>query len=159
MSFLFDHLFPKPLEPVRQLRATGAAVCEFADEEGERLRVSSDPESASIHRIKTRVMDQLGSDIFGTPVVAAVHQARPSFFAFGFKHSEEHVTGNGVESQDDMGSWNFLCKLFRSRRSGAHDEFRVARIHREATGYDDLTRQIARQLQHIVDSRPMYGQQ
>src|SRR6266852_4068791 len=101
-------------------------------------------------------MDQLDSDIFSTLAVAAVHQARSSFFAFGFKHSEQHFTGNGVESQDYMGAWNFLCKLFRSRRSGANDEFRVARIHREAAGYDDLTRQIARLLQHIVDSRPMY---
>ena len=53
-------LFPKPLEAVRQFRATFAAVGEFGDEERERLRVSSDPESASIHRIKTRVTDQLG---------------------------------------------------------------------------------------------------
>src|SRR2546421_6540566 len=40
MFFLFGHLFPKLLEPVGQLRATVAAVCEFADKERERLRVS-----------------------------------------------------------------------------------------------------------------------
>src|SRR5439155_25970309 len=118
-------LFPKPLEPIRQLRSSLAAVGEFANEQRERLRASSDPESASIHRIKARVMDQLGSDILGTLVVAAIHQARPSFFAFGFEYSEQHFTGNGVESQNYMSAWNFLCEFFGSRRSGAHDEFRV----------------------------------
>lgn len=92
-------LFPKPLEPIRQLRSFLAALGEFADEQRERLRVSSDPESACIHRIKARVMDQLGSDILGALVVAAVHQARPSFFAFGFEYSEQHFTGNGVETE------------------------------------------------------------
>ena len=85
-------LFPKPLEPIRQLRSSLAAVGEFANEQRERLRASSDPESASIHRIKARVMDQLGSDILGTLVVAAIHQARPSFFAFGFEHAEQYFT-------------------------------------------------------------------
>jgi hypothetical protein len=65
-------LYPKTLEPAHQLRATVATACEFGDEERERLRVSSDPESASIQRIKIRVMDQFGSDIFGTLVVAAL---------------------------------------------------------------------------------------
>src|SRR5437762_6013641 len=94
-------LFPKPLEPVRQFRATFAAVGEFADKQRKRLRraIWSPPASTG----SNRVMDQLGSDIFGILVVAAVHQARPSFFAFGFESSEQHFTGNGVESQDYMG--------------------------------------------------------
>src|SRR3989441_6170827 len=105
---------------------------------GARTAPCIDPESASVHRIKARIMDQLGSDIFGTLVVAAVHQARPSFFAFGFEYSEQHFTGNGVESQNYMSAWNLLCEFFGSRRSGAHDEFRVARVHRDAAGYDHL---------------------
>ena len=94
-------LFPKPLEPVRQFRATFAAVGEFADKQRKRLRraIWSPPASTG----SNRVMDQLGSDIFGILVVAAVHQARPSFFALGFESSEQHFTGNFVESQDYMG--------------------------------------------------------
>jgi len=84
-------LFPKPLELVRQFRATFAAVGEFADEQRKRLRraIWSPPASTG----SNRVMDQLGSDIFGILVVATVHQARPSFFAFGFESSEQHFTG------------------------------------------------------------------
>src|SRR6266571_9143327 len=114
-------LFAKPLETVRQFRATFAVVGDFADEQRERLRVSSDPESASIHRIKTCVMDQLGSDIFGTLVVAAVHKARPGFIAFGFEHSEQYLAGYGLEGRYDMSALTFLCKFLRSRHSGTDD--------------------------------------
>ena len=58
-----------------------------------------------------------------------------------------------------MGAWNFLCEFFGSRPSGANDEFRVARIHREAAGYNHLAGQVSCPLQDIVDSGPMPGQE
>ena len=39
------------------------------------------------------------------------------------------------------------------------DEFGVVIIHRERTGYNHLARQIACLTQHIVDSRPVHGEQ
>jgi len=75
MSRYLVILFPKPLETVSELRATFAAVGEFADKQpnGSAYRAIRSP--PAIYRIETRVMDQLGSDILGTLVVAAVHQA------------------------------------------------------------------------------------
>jgi hypothetical protein len=63
-------LFRESLESVGQLRATFPVVCELADEQRERLGVSGDPQGASVHRIKARVMDPLGGHTFGALVVA-----------------------------------------------------------------------------------------
>jgi hypothetical protein len=48
------------LEPVRELRASRALVCELADEQRERLGVSGDPQRARVDRVKSRVVDQPG---------------------------------------------------------------------------------------------------
>ena len=84
--------------------------------------------------LETGVMDQRYGYIFGLLIVAAVHEARPRLLAFGFEHSEQHLTGNGLESRDYMSPRNFLCKLFRSRRGVGDDEFRVVCIHRKRAG-------------------------
>ncbi len=52
-------LFPKPLEPVRQFWASSSLVRQSGDEQRERLGVTGDPQRASVHRIETRVADQL----------------------------------------------------------------------------------------------------
>jgi hypothetical protein len=77
-----DKLLPKAFEPIRQLRAAFALVCELADEQGERLGVSSDLQGASVYCIESCVMDELGSDIFGSSVVATIHQASAEFLCF-----------------------------------------------------------------------------
>jgi hypothetical protein len=53
------------LEPVRELRASRALVCELADEQRERLGVSGDPQRARVDRVKSRVVDQPGGQVAG----------------------------------------------------------------------------------------------
>ena len=53
---------PKPFEPIRQFRPAGASVRQLADEQCERLDVSSNPQRTCIQRLESRVADELGGD-------------------------------------------------------------------------------------------------
>ena len=79
--------------------------------------------------IETCVVNQRGSDLLGFLVVATIGQAWAGALLFGLKDSEQNLTRNRIERGDYMGARNFLCKLFRTRRCGADDQFRVGRIH------------------------------
>src|SRR5437867_2824376 len=81
-------LFPEPLEPVCELRATITLVRESCDEKRERLGVSGDPERSDVQWIETHVADQLSSDLLGAQIVAAVHQGRAPRLAPGLEHAE-----------------------------------------------------------------------
>lgn len=52
-------LFPRPLEPVHQLRSPPLGICQLGDEQRKRLGVAGDPQGPGIHRIETRIADQL----------------------------------------------------------------------------------------------------
>ena len=152
-------LFARPLEPVRQLRALVSLVRQLGDEQRERLGVAGDPQGAGVHGLEAHVADQPGGHLFAALVVAAVYEARAGARSPGLVDAEEHLARHGVEGGDDPRSWNLLRELLRARGRVAEDEPGVVGVHRQRAGHDHLSRQVAGLLQHVVDSRPVHGQQ
>src|SRR6266498_3982773 len=68
-------LFPKPLEPIRQLRAALSLVGEPRDQQREGFGVTRDPQWSSVHRIESHVANQLGRSFFALRLVPAVLEA------------------------------------------------------------------------------------
>src|SRR5579862_23782 len=66
------------LDAVRDLGSVVPLVRELRHRQGERLQVSGDSQRSSIHGFKANVTNQRRRDVFGGPVIAAVHEARPA---------------------------------------------------------------------------------
>src|SRR5205823_3012050 len=149
----------KSLEPVRQLRALVALVCQLGDQECERLGVTRDPQWSGVHRIETDVMNQLSGNFLALRFVPTEYEAGFPGFAPSREHAEQYLAWHRAESRDHAGLGNLLRKLLRARRSVSDDERGIIGIHRKRAADDEFARQIARLFQDVIDSRPMHGQQ
>ena len=115
-------LFPKSLEPVRQLRAPFSLVRELGDEQCKWLSITRDPQGARVHRIETHVADQFSGYPFAARIIPAVHEAGFACSAASLEDAEKHFARHGVERADDPSPRNLLCKGLRTGRRVADDE-------------------------------------
>src|SRR6059036_2100293 len=105
----------KPLEPIRESRPAFSLVRELSDEQSERLGATRDAERPGIHRIESRVADQLRSNLLAPRVVAAGHQARSRGAATGREDVEQLLARHRPKSADDPCLGDLLGKLLRTR--------------------------------------------
>src|SRR6266576_5053399 len=152
-------LFPEPFEPVRQPRPSGLLVRELSDEQSERLGVARDPQRASVHRFEPHVANQLRSNLLALRVVAAVHQAGSPGSATRREDVEQHLARHRPKSADDPRLGDLPGKLLRARRRVRNDEAAIVGLHGERAGDDDLARHLACLVEHVIDPRPVHGEQ
>jgi hypothetical protein len=129
---------PIPFEPIRQFRPTGASVRQLTDEQRERLDVSGDAQGACIHRLESRVADELGGDIFAGRVVPAVDQAGAAASAPCLVHTEQHFAGHRIEGGHDVGFRDSPLELLGARCGVSDDEVGVRIVHGKGAGHDHL---------------------
>lgn len=149
----------KSFEPVGQLRPAVALVRELGDEQRERFDIPRDAKRAGVDGLEPDVADQGACDLLRAAVVSAVHQAGTIHPAPRIEHAEEHLAWNRAKRRYDLGTPPLPCQFFGAGRGVPHGERRVRGIHRQRTGDEDSSRQVAGLLQHVVDAQPVHREQ
>jgi len=105
------------------------------------------------------VLDEPDHDIPRLLVVPAVEQRGPQFPARALVDAEQHLARHRAERRDDPRLRPLPRQRLGARGRVREHEVGVVRVHRQRTRDDDRAGQAPRLREHVVDARPVDGEE